>query len=75
MFNVSAEHIAPEWCLSNVAFANVDEGEWSSYRVKSSNGEWYAIAPQFGCGHNKPTAEAAIRSLLLANGCHSIQID
>ncbi len=75
MFLVSAQHIAPEWTLTNEAFADVTLGEWASHRVNGDavNG-YYAIAPHFGCGHTKPTKEAAIRSLLLANGCHTVCI-
>ena len=75
---VSAKHIDPRWQLDAVPFAISANGEWDqSYRVSGSfeTGGYYAIATNFGCGHNAPTPERAIRSLLQANGCTAINIE
>lgn len=74
---VSCSHPNPRWQLDAVSFAISANGEWDrSYRVGGSadTGGYYAVAPNFGCGVNQPTPEAAIRSLLQANGATAIDI-
>lgn len=76
MLKVTASHIDAKWQLAAQPFAIVANGEWDqSYRVggDSDNG-FYAIASGFGCGRNATTPEAAIKSLLLSNGCFAISV-
>lgn len=75
---VSCNHVAPDWRLENVEFAEVAKGEYGQYRVGfhgvESDRRYYAIAPRFGCGRDRATPKQAIEDLLLASAVTSIRI-
>lgn len=74
--SVSASHVSPDYRLDGVAFAVISQGgTFGAYRVGGdADGGFYAIAPKFGCGKTAKTPADAIRSLLIDNGCQSIEV-
>jgi hypothetical protein len=77
-YTVSCDHIAPEWRLEAVEFADVSKGEWGDYRIGYTGipdeRRYYAIAPRFGCGRDWSNPKQAITDLLQANGCTRISV-
>lgn len=78
-FTVNANHVSPKYALKNVLFIIGKRVEGCGYigsrdQKADQKAEFWAVLRPFGCGRSFGTPHAAIRDILLANGCFDIRI-
>jgi hypothetical protein len=65
---VNADHVATEYACHDGIF------EVSASSAQHGQIMWSASHPKYGCGKDYPTAEQAVRNMLLSHACTNIRI-